>query len=191
MRRRPDNNRTPRPATKAAPDSGFWHNKGPVLRFGATFALLMAAYYAVAATQTFDQALYRVLRWNAVASAGLLNLVGQGCTVAATSVRSGRFAVNICRGCDAVEPAWFFCAAVLAFPAAWRQKLKGVVLGSLAIGVVNLVRISSLFLVGVYFPGSFQTIHLEVWPAGLIILASLMWVSWIAWVRRPSSDASD
>jgi exosortase/archaeosortase family protein len=166
----------------------WWRGKWPVIRFGLCFAILVAAYYAVAVTSGFDQVLFRILHWNAVASCALLNLFGQSCTITGTVISSAAFSENIRRGCDAVEPVWFFAAAVLSFLAPARLKLAGIVVGAALICAANIVRISSLFVIGTYYPRLFPAAHLEIWPALLIILASVLWVAWILWARRCSAD---
>jgi exosortase H (IPTLxxWG-CTERM-specific) len=162
----------------------WWRSKGPVLRFGISFAILVAAYYAIAVTDVFDHLLVRLLHWNALASCALLNLFGQDCHISDTYIRSQKFAVNIRRGCDAAEPVWFFVAAVLSFPAPVRSKLAGITVGAALITAANILRISSLFMIGAYFPQFFPTAHLEIWPAMLIVLAAVLWIAWLVRLRR-------
>ena len=52
------------------------------------------------------------------------------------------------------------------------------------LAVVNLVRIVSLFLVGVYFPKAFDWMHVEVWSAIFILLAIVLWTLWIQWAMK-------
>lgn len=185
--RRPNNTQ----AAPPAPGRGrlWWPVKNPTLRFGLTFAALMAAYYAVAEVPFFDRILLQLLQWNAAASAALLNLLGQHTHTNGTVIRSVRFATNVQRGCDAVEPAWFFAAAVLAFPAPWKSRLKAIAMGTLLIGAINVVRIATLFLIGAYWPRAFAVAHLELWPAAIILLASGLWIAWLIGLRRESLRA--
>ncbi len=60
------------------------------------------------------------------------------------------FAVGIAPGCDGIEAVIILVAAVLAFPAPWKHKLAGLVIGFFAIQALNLVRIISLFYMGQY-----------------------------------------
>lgn len=169
--------------------SHWWQGKRSVLRFGLSFAILMAAYYAIAATPWFDRLIYRLLHWNALASGASLNLLGQGTRTADTVIRSGRFSVNIRRGCDAVEPVWYFTAAILSFPAPLGRKLAGIAAGAVLICFANILRIVSLFLIGAYLPRFFGVAHLEVWPALLILFASSLWIAWLVWTRRTPARA--
>jgi hypothetical protein len=105
MGRRPKSS-PPREWYETAPwRFSLWRSRSPVLRFGVTSALLMAAYYAAAITPAFDEFLNQALKGNALASDKLLNLIGMDCTAVGTTIRSPRFAVNVRRGCDAIDGA--------------------------------------------------------------------------------------
>jgi exosortase/archaeosortase family protein len=184
---------SPHPPAETKPGSRWlhwWRGKRPVLRFGLSFALLMAAYYALAATPWFDRVIHRLLHWNALASGGVLNLLGQDTRTADTIIRSARFSVNIRRGCDAVEPVWYFTAAIVSFPAPPGRKLAGIAAGAALLCAANVLRIVTLFLIGEFFPRAFGVAHLEVWPALLILLACSLWIAWLVGTRRPPAHAS-
>jgi exosortase/archaeosortase family protein len=61
--------------------------------------------------------------------------------------------------------------------------------GTAFLAVVNLIRIASLFLIGIHFPKTFELMHGEVWQIAFILLAILFWALWIGWATRPPSPA--
>ncbi|MFT4769594.1 MAG: exosortase H (IPTLxxWG-CTERM-specific) [Glaciecola sp.] len=83
------------------------------------------------------------------------------------------FAVSIEAGCNGVEAAIVLVAGVLAFPANWRRKTAAITLGFLAIQVMNIARIISLFYLGQWNLDAFTWTHLYLWPV-LIMLDVLV-----------------
>jgi exosortase/archaeosortase family protein len=169
----------------------WYDGKGPVVQFGLKFGILMAAFYAISFVPWWDQALYGYLVANAWLSNLILNVLGVDSTTSEVSIRSSQFAVNIRRGCDAVEPSWLFASALLAFPAPLLRKIPGILVGVAALLALNLVRIVSLFLIGIYFPSLFKPAHLEIWPTAFIIAAVLLWWAWIQWATPKESIPRD
>lgn len=164
----------------------WWDGKAPVWRFGLKFALLMAIFYVLVLTPWSDRLVYAYLEANARLANAVLVFLGQGTAVNDLTVRSARFAIKVQRGCDAIEPAYFFCAAVFSFPGSAGPKALACVAGTLLLQALNLVRIVSLYFIGAYFPGLFPAAHLEIWPAVFIVMALLLWMRWIGWAQRPS-----
>jgi exosortase H (IPTLxxWG-CTERM-specific) len=119
------------------------------------------------------------------------NWFGQHTSVTNNVISSNRFAVSVNWGCDGSESVALFVAAVLAFPAPFRRKIPGILLGALILAVLNLVRIVSLFLAGVYFPSAFEWMHWDVWPAVFIFLAVLLWIIWIQWALNAHPATSN
>ena len=93
---------------------------------------------------------------------------------------SNGFAVSIEAGCNGVEATIVLVAAILAFPAPWKRKLAGLVIGIIAVQALNIVRVISLFYLGQWNFNIFEWAHLYVWQA-LIMLDVL--VVWLLWVR--------
>jgi exosortase H (IPTLxxWG-CTERM-specific) len=170
---------------------GWFRAKNPVLRFAAVFGLLLGLFYAVINSASFGRTVYPpYVRLSAETASRVCNWFGQGTSAAEGAVLSPRFCLHIEWGCDAIEPSALFMAAVLAFPASFRRKVPGIVLGAIVLAALNLVRIVSLFLVGVYYPSSFQWMHLEVWQILFVLLAIALWAVWIQWAMRPRPAAS-
>ncbi|WP_439100476.1 exosortase H [Congregibacter sp.] len=83
------------------------------------------------------------------------------------------FAVSIEAGCNGVEAAIVLIAGVLAFPASFKRKVVAITLGFLAIQVMNIARIVSLFYLGQWNLDAFTWTHLYLWPV-LIMLDVLV-----------------
>jgi exosortase H (IPTLxxWG-CTERM-specific) len=147
--------------------------------FLVRFFLLLAAFYALVSLEVVDRLFVAPFTHGiAVASAALLNVLGQRVEVVGTAIRNPAFAVQIQNGCNGLEAVVFLCAAILSFPATWRQRGLGILATVVGIEAVNLVRVVSLFLLGRYHPTVFQLFHLAVWQAIILGIAAMMFYSW-------------
>ena len=54
---------------------------------------------------------------------------------------------------------------MLAFPASWKHKLLGMLVGIVLLQVLNLVRIVTLYLIDIHLNAFFDSAHTEIWPA--------------------------
>jgi exosortase H (IPTLxxWG-CTERM-specific) len=111
------------------------------------------------------------------------------------------FAVSIERGCNGLEAVIILVAALLAFPAPWKHRIVGLVIGFLAIQGLNLVRIISLFYMGEYETAQcvageachtpwFDWFHHYLWQALIIIDALVVWLIWLRYLPRPAARAA-
>lgn len=166
-----------------------------IIMFVVLFGVFMGAYFLAMATETARERFFPAyLELNADASAGILRLFGYEATARGTLVTASGSPLDIRRGCDAVDPTALFVAAVLAFPARFRFKIPGALIGILTLAVVNLIRIVSLFFVRMYLDDWwFEVMHVDVWQVAFIALALFLWILWAAWatrVRSPKPDAA-
>jgi exosortase H (IPTLxxWG-CTERM-specific) len=169
----------------------WFRAKNPVLRFVVVFGLLIGLFYAVVPKSPFHNTVSsQYLRLNTRTASVVCNWFGQHTSASGSTISSSRFALGIAPSCDGSEALGLFVAAVLAFPAPFRRKIPGVLLGAVILAAVNLVRIVSLFLVGVYFPGAFDRMHLEVWQVIFIVSAIALWAGWIRWAIKPREAMS-
>ncbi len=162
----------------------WYAGKREIVWFGLKFGLLVTAFYALLLIPGCEGLLYLYLKAYAWLASGVINFFGQGSQLSEVTITSPHFSMAIRRGCDAVEPTWLFCAAVLSYPGPPGCKAVGILVGVVVLQVLNLVRIVSLYFIGVYLPSFFNTAHLEIWPVVFIVLAIVMMVGWIDWTKR-------
>lgn len=160
------------------------------LGFLARFlVLLVAFYFAVAAKPVNDAVIVPFTAGVARASAAILNGIGEAVTVSGTEIRSAGFAVNIENGCNGVETALLFGSAVLAFPAPWRRRLAGLLLGFAALQLVNLVRVVSLFWIGAHRPALFSSSHTVLWQSAVVLCGVLLFLLYASLEQKRRAGA--
>jgi exosortase H (IPTLxxWG-CTERM-specific) len=162
-----------------------------MVRFFILFVVLLAALFGLELTPWAQD--WLIVPWtNALAtiSTWIVTLFDGNVEATGKIMRSttNGFAVSIEAGCNGVEATLVLLAAMLAFPAPWRYKALGLVIGVLAVQLLNILRVVSLFYLGQWNYDVFEWAHLYVWQA-LIMLDVL--VVWLIWVRRvPHGDDS-
>lgn len=156
-----------------------WKKYRQEISFLAIFGLVLGGGFTVLSINWVNDHLVEPFTGLvASTSAAALNLLGQGVTQNGTVLTGTHFAVNIRNGCNGVEALIIFVAAVLAFPATWRSRAIGLVLGVAAIQLVNLIRVVALFLTGAYLPKLFESSHTVIWQTIVILCAVLLWIFW-------------
>lgn len=185
----------PSPDKAAAPEAGSptggsrpegWRAYRQEITFLVIFLLLLGGSFTlISVNWVNDHVIEPFTGLVAEASGVALNVLGQGITKQGTVLRGERFAVNIRNGCNGVETMLIFCAAVLAFPASWAARLRGLALGLIAIQMVNLVRVVALFLTGAYFPDFFDASHTVIWQSVVILCGVLLWIFWASRYAAP------
>jgi len=99
------------------------------------------------------------------------------------------FAVSIEAGCNGVEATIVLIAAVLAFPATWRQRVAAIGLGFVAIQSLNLVRIISLFYLGDWNIELFTWVHLYLWPALIMLDVLIFFLLYLHYLSGKAESA--
>lgn len=122
-----------------------------------------------------------------VAAGGLITLFGGQAWVQGNVLSIPGFSVRILDLCNGVEATLLLWTAMLAFPASWRYRLWGLLIGVLGVQALNLARIVSLVYLGVWQPAWFYWVHWYVWDA-LILLDVLL--IFLLWLRRLPVDTT-
>ena len=97
------------------------------------------------------------------------------------------FAVSIEAGCNGVEAIIVLIAAVVAFPAPWRARLLAIALGFIAVQVMNVARIISLFYLGDWNMQFFSWVHLYLWPSLIMLDVLIVVIVYLRYLTRQPS----
>jgi exosortase/archaeosortase family protein len=162
------------------------------LRFGLKFAAIAGLLFSVYAFpfELFGAKqdwLHGYLAAYARLAGGALGLVERGLVVDGTYIQ-GRFAMQIVRNCDAADVNILFVSALLAFPGAWKAKAWLLLGGVGALVAANVLRICSLYYVGVFAPERFKVVHEEVWPLVLVVFTVVVFLGCVRQLELPPGE---
>jgi len=156
-----------------------------LLRFLVSFLVLLIALFTLEMLAPVQRTV--ILPWTATLadlSGWLMQWFDSRVAVSGKVIRStlSDFGVSIEPGCNGVEAMIVLLAAVVAFPAPWIHKLKGLVAGFIAIQALNLTRIVSLYYLGLWNPALFEWAHLYVWQALIMLDALIVFLIWVRFI---------
>jgi archaeosortase B (VPXXXP-CTERM-specific) len=157
----------------------LWSN--PQLRY----PVLMIAYLIVGGSlfnyglSAFPDAVEWLDRMTAAAVHHLIGLFTSATTLREAIVTLDGFAVLIIIECVGLLEMVIYSACVLAFPAPIRAKLWGIPLGCAAIFSFNVLRITTLLIVGRHWNQYFDFFHVYFWQATLIAMIVGVLYGWI------------
>ncbi len=151
----------------------------PVLKFIGGFIIFTVVFYLITNADWFESVRTPLVGIYSTLASVVLNIFGYGTSAVGSVLRSADFSVNIKEGCDAVIPTVLFITAVLVFPTSWNHKLKGILIGVPLLFAVNLLRIITLYLTGLYQPDLFDFMHVEFWQVLFIVFTVLLFIRWL------------
>jgi len=154
-------------------------------RFLLLFAVFLLVFYVAVAIRPVNDAV--VVPFTALiarVSGSVLRALGEPVSVTGTVISSARFSVNIENGCNGLETALLLAAAVLAFPAGWKERAAGFFGGFAVVQVVNLVRVASLFWIGAHHAALFGSAHTLVWQTIVVLCGVGFFVLWASRVSK-------
>ena len=178
-------------SNRAVSKSNWLQEKRPFLQFALLFGLFIIGFYAFSLAPIYkDHILPAYLTFNAHLAGAILNLFGQNVAVSGNEITAPKIALEIKRGCDASVPTVLYVAAILAFTAPWMKRLWGIGIGVFVLFILNMIRILTLYVVGILFPKLFHIMHVDVWQAIFVFVTLLIWIVWAEWATRLPSSIS-
>jgi len=156
-------------------------------RFFILFVIILAVLFGLELTpwaenwfvDPWTEVLARISTWLVTLFDGQVEATGK----VMRSLSNG-FGVSIERGCNGIEATIVLVAAMLAFPAPWKNKIIGILSGFVAVQALNIVRVISLFYLGQWSPKAFEWAHLYVWQALIMLDVLIVFLIWIRLLPR-------
>jgi exosortase H (IPTLxxWG-CTERM-specific) len=153
-----------------------------MIRFFVLFTVLLVGLFTLEILQPVEKfVILPFTSFIADVSVAIIKWFDQDVIATGNVIRdqASGFGVRIERGCNGVEALIILFAAIFAFPAPFKNKVMGFVVGFFAIQVLNLVRIISLFYLGQWNQTAFEWFHLYLWQALIILDALVVWLVWL------------
>jgi exosortase family protein XrtM len=123
-------------------------------------------------------------------SAALINFIApQKHAVASGShIHSLQVSISILNGCEGIETVFLLLAAIVAFQTSWRNKLKGMFLGTCLIYCLNQARIVMLFFAAQENRQWFNMLHAYIAPSLIVVLSGLFFLWWTNTTKNNDSS---
>jgi exosortase/archaeosortase family protein len=100
-------------------------------------------------------------------------------------VYPGIFGIDIANECSAVSQVIIVASALFAYPTGLRLRLLGLFLFAAIIFVGNILRLVSLFWIGIWAKEHFDFVHFYVWGGLSYIGLLILLLIWMRFAHRP------
>jgi exosortase/archaeosortase family protein len=151
--------------------------------FGLRFFVLLVAASIFAWAVRLPDRLGPVQQFLAVSATGLARLLGSSGSAARDQIHVGGLVMDINYECTGLYVLLILFTFLLAYPASWKSRIGGIVVGIAALTAVNVFRISVLVGVAEVRPDLFAYFHEYVWQGVFLILVIAYAMSWVEHVR--------
>jgi exosortase/archaeosortase family protein len=153
----------------------------PGLKFGVRFFVALLLFSCVFWAVNLHEHLGPVQRAMAMWSAVVQRWTGGHAVAQGDDIIVNALVMNINHECTGVFVCILFSSFMLAYPASWRARLAGLVIGIPLFCAVNVLRLASLARIVEIYPNTFFYLHEYVWQG---ILTVFVLVGSVAWAER-------
>jgi len=152
-------------------------------RFAVSY-LLLVGFFFTAAAWTPDEWFYPINRITAQSLGLALNLLDQKAHVQGVYVTLDKFGARIIGECTAIFALFLYVSFLSVFPAPWKNKIYGIVLGIPAFFVFNMIRLIVVVKVASLYPGLFKIVHVYFGQVMMILFVLAACFVWLRFVEN-------
>jgi exosortase/archaeosortase family protein len=156
-----------------------------LLRFVVVLGAVNLAYYADKKLELamVDGPYTRLVTWSS-AAVGRLVLPYPVDSTGFVILADNRNSVYIASGCNGLEAVFLMFAAIVAYPASWRRRLRGLALYVPLLFLLNLIRVVSLVHVAHSHRAVLDLAHFQIAQGILIVFVLVFWVHYVRGLER-------
>jgi exosortase/archaeosortase family protein len=147
-------------------------------RFTLRFIIFCALFYIslhMAPTAWFEP----VNEGNAFVAGQLLRSMGVAVRVTGPYISLDGFIIQVIGECSALFTLPLVFAFFMSYPAGWRQRIYGMLLGGSVLCILNVFRILLVFLTGIYFKKAFVYVHAYLAQIGMVLAVAVICLVWL------------
>ena len=167
----------------------IWNNDA--VRFCIIFfscLLVFAVIYLKLRTSTIIDPF---LAFNTWLASSILNILGESTQADGVTIASSAISFRVISECTSIVPTGILAAGVLAWPSTIKEKFVGVAFGTVALFIINMVRIVTLYYIGIGYPDFLDVAHYFIWQGLIILIALGLWLLWTEKLVSPISRTSN
>jgi exosortase/archaeosortase family protein len=161
-----------------------WLRLTDAQRFGARFFVILVLASVFSWAVALPNHLRNVQRAIAMSATGLAQLVGSSATLDEHLINIDTLTIDINYECTGVYVLLVLFTFLLAYPASWQARVLGALIGTVALTLLNVLRISLLIRVAEFHPQLFDYLHEYVWQGLFLVLVVGYAMAWVQHVRR-------
>lgn len=170
-------------------------NRGvSIKRFAITYVILMGVFFFLIGFTP----LQKVIDINGgytkgvvVVTSRVLDILNIPSSYYGSLIQLPSISLDVKFGCNGLEAVMIYSVAVIAFPAAWRMRIIGIIAGFIVIQVLNIIRIAGLAYSGVYFKRLFELMHIYVAQGIMIAVALGIFLIYLHYAGRQETKAAE
>lgn len=165
-----------------------------IIRFIVTYIVLMGVFFLLLGLTPVRNVIdVNGLYSNAIViiTAKALGLFGIVASYHDTLINLPSITLDVEFGCNGLEAVMIYSVAVLTFPATWKNRILGIIIGFLIIQVLNLIRIIALAYSAVYHKELFDLVHLYVAQGVMIAVALGTFVLYLTYISNGDSKPKE
>ena len=156
-----------------------------IARFATLFFLFLLGFSVLSVATELQNQLGSLEAAIASLATTLAHAAGSNATVVDGNYISAQgMTLHINHECTGVFVLFVLISFLGAYPATWRAKIIGIVVGVSVLSLINVVRIATLVRLVEFYPGAFEYFHEYVWQGAFLMLVTLYAISWVEWARR-------
>ena len=139
----------------------------------------------------FSPQINKLSCWTAGIIGFILDLFGMHPNISGPVVALNNFSITVVGECTGLIEMLIFLAAVMVYPARYKKKIEGLLLGIPLLYIFNIIRMLFIMIISNWNPKTFDFMHVYFWQVAGILIIGGMWLFWIEKIVKYERETRD